>query len=664
MREIMSSKSYDHHLWCRILGIFLLLLCFNQSFGLNLDGVLLLSFKFSILNDPLGKFVNWDMKDETPCSWNGVICGTSNMSESFNRVVSLALPNSNLLGSLPGNLGMIQYLTFLDLSKNNINGSIPESIFHATELRYLDFSNNMISGELPEFVGCLKKLQVLNLSDNALIGKIPANLTSLHNLTVISLKSNYFFGAIPCGFDSVQVLDVSCNLINGSLPPNIGGNSISYLNVSFNRISGEIHQEFAETFPPTATLDLSFNNFTGGIPKRPIFLKQDSKSFMGNQELYGTPLRNPSPTPSSMSTPSNASSHAEKTNSPPSSCSSNWLKPIIIVTIVIANVALLSFFILVIFYFLYQYKKKIEGNIKKEPESAKECDRASSPGTTEEYNWLRTWPCFGHVDETSSECRYNDIELINARKYQTNRSPQLEDEQKKGELVIFDGEKELELETLLKGSAYVLGASGSCIMYKVVLEDGTILAVRRIGESGVGRFKDFENQVKFIAKLVHPNLVRIHGFYWDVDDKLVIYEFVPNGSLANARHRKAGTSPCHLPWEARLKIAKGVACGLSYIHDKKHVHGNLKPSNILLNEDMEPKLGDFGLERLLMGDNSSKIGWSARNFGSKRSNSFEEFNFGSTPSPSPSGLIVSPYHAPESLRSLKPNQKWDVFFRF
>jgi serine/threonine protein kinase len=126
-----------------------------------------------------------------------------------------------------------------------------------------------------------------------------------------------------------------------------------------------------------------------------------------------------------------------------------------------------------------------------------------------------------------------------------------------------------------------------------------------------------------------------------------------------------GSSPCHLPWEFRLKIAKGVARGLAYLHDKKHVHGNLKPSNILLGSDMEPRIGDFGLERLLSGDTSYKAGVSARNFGSKRStasrDSFQDLAIGPSPSPSPSSVGVSPYHAPESLRSLKPNPKWDAY---
>lgn len=131
---------------------------------------------------------------------------------------------------------------------------------------------------------------------------------------------------------------------------------------------------------------------------------------------------------------------------------------------------------------------------------------------------------------------------------------------------------------------------------------------------------------------------------------------------------KVGSSPYHLPWEARLKISKGVARGLSFLHDKKHVHGNLKPSNILLGYDMEPKVGDFGLERLVTGDLSCKSSGSTRNFGSRRStasrDSFQDFSLGPSPSPSPSPSLIgglSPYHAPESLRNLKPNPKWDVY---
>ncbi|KZV18426.1 putative LRR receptor-like serine/threonine-protein kinase-like [Dorcoceras hygrometricum] len=693
-----SPSSTILHLW-RWRNLAFIMLLRAQCSGLNSDGLLLLSFKYGILSDPFGALRSWNEYDDTPCSWNGISCGSWGSAEAYLRVTGLSLPGCGLLGSIPSAVGMIENLRYLNLSSNSINGSIPDSLFRASELRVLDVSNNMITGEFLELVGELKNLEVLNLYDNALAGSLPRNLIALPNLTVVSLKNNYFVGSIPGGFKTVRVLDLSFNLINGSLPPDFGGTTVAYFNVSFNRLSGEIPPEFATQIPKNATIDLSFNNLTGPIPDSKLFFNQPVNSYSGNPGLCGKPLKNICSISSSAATRPNDSSSRD---SPPAIAAipktigsdpetetaapgggyaesspkgkRTRLRTGAILGIVIGDAA--GILILAsIFMYLYHLKKKKnqEITIKKETESRKDFAWASSDqSSSEEYNWLRTWTCLkkqrhpsaGDEEETSSVTTNSYSEdAENPQRDHETHGPQ---QQKKGSLVTVDGEKELELETLLKASAYILGASGSSIMYKAVLEDGTAFAVRRIGENGVERFRDFENQIRVIAKLVHPNLIRIRGFYWGSEEKLIIYDFVPNGSLANARYRKAGFSPCHLPWEMRIKIAKGVAHGLCYIHEKKHVHGNLKPSNILLGHDMEAKIGDFGLERLVTDDNSSKLaGGSARNFGSKRStasrDSFQDYSTGPTPSPSPSVIGISPYHAPESLRSLKPNPKWDVF---
>ncbi|GMI68056.1 hypothetical protein like AT4G37250 [Hibiscus trionum] len=645
--------------------ILLLLLGFLvvQGLSLNADGVLLLSFRTSILSDPLQALQSWNSTDQTPCSWNGVACANS-------RVTALSLPSSQLLGSIPYGLGTIQFLEKLDLSNNSLNGSLPLSIFNATQLRFLDLSNNLISGVVPETIGMSQSLQFLNLSDNELAGTLPATLTTIQNLNVVSLKNNYFSGNLPTGFLSVQVLDISSNLVNGSLPPNFGGDNLRYLNVSYNKLSGKIPPQFAEKIPGNATMDLSFNNLTGEIPDSVVFTNQDSKSFSGNPYLCDEVTGHDCPIASSPSSSPPAIAAIPKTIEPSPGAKNprqNRLKPGSIIGIIVGDIAGIGF-VIAVFFLVYKLKsrKRVETTETREANNTGNDDIWSMTSSSSESRGFTRWSCLrnrGEYEE-ESETPSETEEDQSGTKSHDNQRQQVQEHDKKGTLVSVDGEKQLELETLLKASAYILGATGSSIMYKAVLDDGTSLAVRRVGENSVVRFKDFETQVRVIAKLVHPNLVRIRGFYWGVDEKLIIYDFVPNGSLANARYRKVGSSPCHLPWEARIKIAKGVARGLAYLHDKKHVHANLKPSNILLGSEMEPKIGDFGLERLVTGDTSSKVGTSARNFGSKRStasrDSFQDLA-GPSPSPSPSSFGMSSYRAPESLRSLKPNPKWDVY---
>ncbi|CAH8344332.1 unnamed protein product [Eruca vesicaria subsp. sativa] len=628
-----------------------------------------MNFKSSVLVDPLSLLQTWNNNHETPCSWRGVSCNNDS------KVVNLSLPNSQLLGSIHSDLGSLHSLQSLDLSNNSFNGPLPVSFFNKTELRRLDLSRNMISGEVPSSIGDLHNLQTLNLSDNALAGKLPSNLVTLRNLTAVSLQSNYFSGEIPGGWREVQFLDLSSNLINGSLPPDFGGDSLRYLNLSFNQISGEIPPGIGANFPENVTVDLSFNNLTGSIP---VFLNQKSDFFTGNPGLCGDPCPissspsvisdadSPTSTPAIAAIPNTISSNPvnNPTTQQKNRTPRTGLRPGVITGIVIGDIAGIGILVLILLY-IYRCKKNKNiannNNVNKpreEPTDTITLSPSSSSSSTspDESRRFTKWSCLRKDPETTpsedEEGGYNAST------------------DKQGTLVTVDGEKEMEIETLLKASAYILGARGSSIMYKAVLEDGTVYAVRRLGETGLSqrRFKDFESNIRAIGKLVHPNLVRLRGFYWGSDEKLVIYDFVPNGSLVNPRYRKGGVSSSpsyHLPWETRLKIAKGIARGLAYLHEKKHVHGNLKPSSILLGHDMEPKIGDLGLERLLTGETSySRAGGSSRIFGSMRSRaSSRDFSsIGPTPSPSPSSLgPLSPYCAPESFRSLKPSPKWDVF---
>ncbi|GJY06844.1 probable LRR receptor-like serine/threonine-protein kinase [Tanacetum coccineum] len=176
---------------------------------------------------------------------------------------------------------------------------------------------------------------------------------------------------------------------------------------------------------------------------------------------------------------------------------------------------------------------------------------------------------------------------------------------------------------------------------------------------------DFEKIVRVLGKFRHDNLVRVRGFVWGEHEKLVIYDYVSNGSLATSAtyilsiSEKVGASLCQLSFEVRLKIAKGIANGLAYIHEKKHVHGNIKPSNVLLTSEMDPMISDFGLEWLISGKPYNATIKSARNSSSKRSISSRE-----EPADNRANYInirLPNYQAPEAIKTEKPNAKWDVY---
>ncbi|KAK1271215.1 putative inactive leucine-rich repeat receptor-like protein kinase [Acorus gramineus] len=538
--------------------------------ALTSDGLSLLAFK-SAVSDPLSALSDWDSSSGDPCHWSGVSC--SNLSASL-RVVSLSLSSKNLSGYLPSEIAGLSFLRRLNLHDNLISGSLPPDLFRSdASLRSVFLHGNNISGDLPPTLCDAPRLQNLDLSRNSLSGALDGEvLRQCRQIQRLVLAGNRFSGKIPSGIwsamtDLVQ-LDLSSNNLDGPIPPDLGDlNSLAgTLNLSHNRLSGKIPPELGR-LPVAVSLDFRSNNLSGDIPQSGSLSNQGPTSFLNNPTLCGFPLQNPCP--SSKSNPNNPSTN-------PEARSDGGLRPGLIVLISVADAVGVAAIGLIV---VYVYWKRKDRN------SSCSCTRKSKLGGGESTITLcccrNGFPATTTTDDDASDGGGGE-----------------------GDLVAIDKGFKFELDELLRASAYVLGKGRMGIVYKVVVgSTGMPVAVRRLGEGGGGgggeRYKEFAAEVEAMGRLRHPNVVRLRAYYWAQDEKLIISDFVNNGNLASALKGRAGQS---LTWSIRLKIAKGTARGLAYIHDhspKKYVHGDIKPSNILLDSDFNPLVSDFGLHRLL-----------------------------------------------------------------
>ncbi|CAK9231003.1 unnamed protein product [Sphagnum troendelagicum] len=170
-------------------------------------------------------------------------------------------------------------------------------------------------------------------------------------------------------------------------------------------------------------------------------------------------------------------------------------------------------------------------------------------------------------------------------------------------LTRFFSYQELEHATNGFSAAMELGGGGFGTVYKGQLADGRLIAVKKLNQDGRQGLQQFHNEVTVLSQVQHPNLVKLMGYSVEVKRQaLLVYEFVPNGSLAEHLHSQQGSPRSILPWETRLNVAIQTADALMYLHclvDPPIFHRDVKTTNILLDSQFRAKVGDFGLSRLV-----------------------------------------------------------------
>ncbi|KAJ0881583.1 putative protein kinase RLK-Pelle-LRR-III family [Helianthus annuus] len=437
---------------------------------------------------------------------------------------------------------------------------------------YLRLPGARLVGEIPpNTIGTLTKLRVLSLRSNGLSGNIPDDLANLGNIRSVYLQNNKFSGEFPASvtnMSGVERLDLSGNEFSGQIPFSVNNlKRLSELRLENNSFSGQLP---SINLASLSDLNLANNKLNGSIPKS--LARFPESAFSGNINLCGNPLPpcnntffpSPAPSPSSIS-------------SPPVGKKSKKLSTGAIVAIAVGSALILALLLLILLLCL---RKKRNQQAKQPPKPPVQTPAAG--GATRA------------VTEAGTSSSKDDVTGASA-------------EGERNKLVFFDGGiYSFDLEDLLRASAEVLGKGSVGTSYKAVLEEGTTVVVKRLKDVVVTK-KEFEAQMEILGKMKNENVVPLRAFYYSKDEKLLVSDFMPAGSLSALLHGSRGSGRTPLDWDHRMRIALNAARGIAYLHVAgKVVHGNIKSSNILLRQDTgrDAAVSDFGLNTLFSGSSS------------------------------------------------------------
>ena len=540
-----------------------------------------LGFVTSLVNSTKLKFLAFDGN-----SLEGVIPeAIGNLSKDLSK---LYMGGNRIHGEIPSSISHLKSLTLLNLSSNLISGEIPTEIGELKELQELILANNKISGTIPFSLGDLKKLNSIDLSGNSLLGSVPSSFGNFPNLLSMDLSNNKLNGSIPnecLNLPSLSsILNLSRNLLSGPLPQEIGGlENVVTIDLSHNLLSGQIpnsikgckslekllmgNNRFSGLIPKALgdvkgleMLDLSLNQLSGSIPND--FQKLQGLKYLNLSfnDLEGVVPKDVFKNISSVYLEGNKnlcfSSQCLNSRSDDSP------RKRVIKFVVIGSISALILIALCLVLGLLLHLRKSKLTKTRDGQA---------------------------FEEVHHKVQHQMVSYDEIRRSTGN----------------FSGEN-------LIGK----GSFGSVFKGYVNLREGLVaVAVKVLDIQRTGSSKSFIAECEALRNVRHRNLVRLVTSCSSIDFKNIdflalVYEYMSNGSLEDwIKGKKRKENGDLLSLVDRLNVAIDVASGLDYLnHDCEVpvVHCDIKPSNILLDEDLTAKVGDFGLARLLMMETREK----------------------------------------------------------
>ncbi|KAK3226048.1 hypothetical protein Dsin_005910 [Dipteronia sinensis] len=392
----------------------------------------------------------------------------------------------------------------------------------------------------------------------------PEFLNNITFLNTLNLSNNSIFGSPPnlTNLLSLEYVFLLNNRFTGSIPFDyINLPRLKTLELQQNYLNGQIPPLNQSTL---TDFNVSYNSLDGPIPRTQVFQRFPSSSYEHNSGLCGNPLEitcSVPPPPVIVLPPPLPPHQAKEKNK---KRLETWS-----VILIAASAALVPFLVILVSFCYY---KKMHGKAKVKKER--------------------------HTADGSPELSEN-------KKMPNSQSS--DDPERVVELKFFDKNIPVfDLDDLLRASAEVLGKGKLGTTYKATLDSGSVVAVKRVKNMNGLTKKEFIQQMQLLGNIKHENLVQIVSFYYSGEEKLIIYEFVPNGSLFDLLHENRGVGRIPLNWTTRMCIIKDIAKCLAFLHqflpNHKVPHGNLKSSNVLVhrhNQNYHSKLSDFGFLPLM-----------------------------------------------------------------